>query len=553
MTGYSLSTYLAGLFFGVLVTVALVPLLCRLQIGIPMDMPDGKRKVHSRPIPRIGGLAMASAFFVAALLLVHRDQFISSVLLGSGIIFGMGFLDDLKQLGYKSKFAAQIVAALVVIFMGRVMIIDLGSLLPHELCLSDIGAVLLTLIIIVGVTNAINLADGLDGLAAGISLLSFGALIYLGVITGQHDVAILATIISGCLIGFLRFNTYPASIFMGDSGSQLIGFVGIVLAIKLTQNMAGLSPVLPIILFGLPVLDTLAVMTQRILEGHSPFHADRNHIHHKLMNRGLYHREAVAVIYLMQGILITMAMIFCYGPEWPLLAGYAVFSLTVLFFFTWTESHEITIPRYGFLVLSKRYLKRIKRKGIAIKVIFALFRVSLLFLLFFVVGLVAEIPRPVAWMAVLMVVLLPVIFIFDNRQWLGTLVRLSVYLLLPCLIYYVDNSQIVTGNHLVMILWNGCFSLVGIFFVLTLKFTRRQKGFQFSTMDILVLLAILAVGILPDSRLEAYHLGSVAWKVMVLFFSFEVLAGELRGEWRGVAVTVWFMALMAAIKGFLVV
>jgi UDP-GlcNAc:undecaprenyl-phosphate GlcNAc-1-phosphate transferase len=166
-------------------------------------------------------------------------------------------------------------------------------------------AVPLTTFVLVGITNAINLADGLDGLASGTSLLSLGIIAMLAYMTDHLTVIFIAVSVVGGILGFLRFNTYPPRIFMGDSGSQFLGFSAGVLVVMLTQqNDSALSVVLPVMILGLPIVDTLLVMGQRLYEARSLFLPDKNHIHHRLLVLGFDHYEAVFVIYLLQSILV---------------------------------------------------------------------------------------------------------------------------------------------------------------------------------------------------------------------------------------------------------
>jgi UDP-GlcNAc:undecaprenyl-phosphate GlcNAc-1-phosphate transferase len=231
----------------------------------------------------------------------------------------------MRDLGFKTKFAGQFAAALIIIIYGGVKIKSLGMLLPDGVLLPDWLAMPLTFIVIVGITNAINLSDGLDGLAGGISLLSFLCIGYLAYSAGYLGIALLSAATVGAIFGFLRFNTYPATVFMGDAGSQLLGFMAITFSLKLTQGNAPLSPLLPLLLLGFPVLDTITVMFERVTNGKSPFVADKNHLHHKFMRLGLFHTEAVLSIYVLQAFLVTSAFVFRSRSEWFLLILYLVF------------------------------------------------------------------------------------------------------------------------------------------------------------------------------------------------------------------------------------
>lgn len=227
-----LSSFLLSLF----ITMSLIPVLSRFAGNMNvLDVPDW-RKVHGRPVPRVGGLAMAIGALISALLWIKPGSFAYAYLIGASIIVMVGFLDDIKGINYRAKFAGQIAAALVLIFVGGVKITTLGNLLPESVVLPDWLAVPLTLIVIVGVTNAINLADGLDGLAGGICLISLSCLGYFAFLEGDTLIIFLAVALSGAILGFLRFNTFPATVFMGDAGSLLIGFSVIALTLNLTRG-----------------------------------------------------------------------------------------------------------------------------------------------------------------------------------------------------------------------------------------------------------------------------------------------------------------------------
>src|SRR5208283_3384968 len=240
--------YLTALLLSVFITVSLIPVLTSLAGRLHIvDLP-GPRKVHALPVPRIGGAAMALGVFIPVILLSKADQFVLAYLASAGILVLFGVIDDIRGLDYRTKFASQIVASLIVIIYGGVRISSLGSLLPAEIHPAEWLIISLSLIAIVGVTNAINLADGLDGLAGGISLLSFCCIGYLAFLQRNSEVALFSLALAGAIFGFLRFNTHPASLFMGDSGSQLLGFSTVVLAVKITQGDTPLSPLLPVII-----------------------------------------------------------------------------------------------------------------------------------------------------------------------------------------------------------------------------------------------------------------------------------------------------------------
>ncbi len=539
------------LFFSVFITISLVPLFGKLAYYFhALDMP-GARKVHTTPTPRFGGLAMALGMLFTVFIWIPKENFVKAFLIGSVIIAIFGLVDDIVNMDYRTKFLGQILAALVVITIGKVRIVTLGTILPSHLCLSDWFSYLLTLVVIVGVTNAINLSDGLDGLAGGICLLTFCCIAYLAYEAKMFTIVLLSVSIIGVIFGFLRFNTYPASIFMGDTGSQLLGFSGITLALKLTQESLELSPILPLILFGFPVLDTLSVMCQRIAEGRSPFSPDKNHLHHKLIQLGFFHTEAVVIIYVFQFILVISAIFFRDASDWALLIGYMSFSIVALAFFYYAERFGYQVKRYDFIdKVFKGKLRVLRERGILIKICFKTVEWGVPLLVLFSVFLPEAIPGDFSLVAVFFLVFLAVTLLF-KRSWLGASVRLPVYFLIPYIFYLAEVSTAGWMSPHWLKIYDLSFGVVAFFVILTLKFTRRKKGFKVSPMDFLILFIVLAVSSLPDQRIQSYHLGMLSSKIIILFFSYEVLTGELRGELNKLGVVTLVTTLAIVIRGLL--
>ena len=543
-----MSIVITTLFFSIFLTIALVPLFSRLSVRLhAIDIPD-QRKVHKRSMPRLGGVAMALGVFITALIFLPKNGFVNAFLIGSGVIVIFGLMDDLTELGYKSKFAGQVLGALIVIFYGKVRIVTLGTLIPSSLCLSDWSSYLLTVLVIVGVTNAINLSDGLDGLAGGICLLIFSCIGCLAYKEGMFTILLLAISLAGAIFGFLRFNTYPATIFMGDAGSQLLGFSGIVLAIKLTQESFSLSPVLPLILFGFPILDTLSVMSQRIVEGRSPFVADKNHFHHKIMRLGFFHTEAVVFIYIIQSLLITAAFFFRSSSDRLLLMGYAVFSAIILVVFFLAERSGYKVKRYDLIDnVFKGKLKVVKERGILVRSCFLAVKLGLPALVLFTAFIPSIIPRYFSFLAVFFMILIASSHIF-KKAWLGSILRFTMYSIIPFLVYLSEKKPVAWMTHQYTLVYGLSFLALAFFVILTLKFTRRQKGFKLSPMDFLIFFIVFIVSIVPDQRIQS-HLGMLTSKIIVLFFSYEVLVGELRDKLAGLSLAVLATVSVIALRG----
>jgi UDP-GlcNAc:undecaprenyl-phosphate GlcNAc-1-phosphate transferase len=311
------------------VTAALIPVLVRWAPAIGLTDAPGPRKVHSIPVPRVGGLAMAVGLLLPTLLTVELTPAVRGLLLGLVVLLLFGLWDDRVSLGYRTKFAGQVLAAGLCMTVGNVHI---GTLMIGTLIvLPQSVSIFITFLFLIGITNAVNLADGLDGLAGGMVLLCLCAIALFAAISGNATVVKVALIEAGAVLGFLRFNTHPARIFMGDSGSQMLGFSVGALALLATQGEAcPLSAALPLLLLGLPIMDTLTVMLTRIRAGRSPFSADANHLHHRLLALGFAHREAVLLIYLMQVGLVLLAYSLRFESDSEVFVAFGVFGAAVL-------------------------------------------------------------------------------------------------------------------------------------------------------------------------------------------------------------------------------
>ena len=515
-----------------------------------VDIPEA-RKMHASPMPRSGGIAMAIGMFIPVLFWAYDDVLVKAILAGSGIIVILGLIDDIANLDYRIKFGGQIVAAVIVMWFGGLKINHLGLLLPENIVLPAGLVFALTLVVIIGVTNAINLADGLDGLAGGISLLSFICIAYLAYQNNNSAIAVIAVAIVGASFGFLRFNTHPAVVFMGDAGSQLLGFMAITLSIAITQKHSALSPVLPLILIGFPILDTMTVLLERIHEGRHPFKADNKHFHHKLVRLGFYHTEAVSVIYILQAALVTCAYIFRFYSEWFLLAFYLVFSGLILVGFVIPEKSGWKFKRTGYFdKVIKGKLKEIRERRIHIALSSRSVEFGVPILLVLTSMLARGSPPYIKWFALALIGAICVTRII-HRTWSGGVMRVAVYLSIPFLVYFSEKDLSDWMPAEVKLIYHLAFIVLIFLVFITLRFTRRTKGFKSSPMDFLILFIALVVPNLPDAQIQSYHLGMIATKVIVLFFSYEVLIGELRGKLDRLVVGTVAALLIFILKGFL--
>jgi len=543
--------FIPTLLISMFITIALIPIFKGLAVKVNvMDIPND-RKVHSYPMPKSGGIAMALGGLAPILFWVPMTEFVSAVLIGSGIIVLFGLIDDVINLEWKIKLSGQCAAALVVILYGGVKIKCLGMLLPDNVFLPDWFAIPFTLIAIVGVTNAINFSDGLDGLAGGISLLSFICIGCLAYCSANIVIALLSIAVVGAILGFLRFNTYPAVLFMGDAGSQLLGFLAVTLSLALTQGNTSFTPLLPLIFLGFPVLDTLTVMFERVVGGRSPFVADKNHFHHKLIRLGLYHTEAVLVIYIFQAFLVTFAFVFRFYPEWFLLIFYIIFSTAILSGFFVAIKRGWKFKRYDFVdKVIKGRLRILKEKNILIKVSSRLVEVGVPSLLLFTCFLPTNIPIYFSFFSMALLGLL-LVTLCIKKEWMGTVLRLILYPLIPIVIYWGEADMVAWMNDKLVVPYNFSFGFLFFFVILTLKFTRRRNGFKSTPMDFLILFIALVVPNFPDKQIQSYHMGLMAAKLIVFFFSYEVLIGELRVKLNRLGLITILALLVISVRGIL--
>ena len=277
-----------------------------------IDVPDGKRRVHKSPIPRLGGLAIFFGFIVAILIFVDIDVQTRGILLGALLIVITGIVDDVKQLRASIKLLIQIIAATIVVCHGvQIVAISVptfivkGGILPLKWL-----SIPVTVLWIVGVTNAVNLIDGLDGLAVGISSIATFSLFFIAILAGEPTVALISAALAGGCLGFLPYNFNPAKIFMGDTGSTFLGFILSVICIQgLFKGYAIISFLIPFLILGLPIFDTGMAIARRIHDKRPIMGADRGHLHHKLIDMGFSQKQTVAILYVIAMLLGLSAVV----------------------------------------------------------------------------------------------------------------------------------------------------------------------------------------------------------------------------------------------------
>lgn len=295
-----------------LITFISTPLVRVLAYRVKaLDIPKDDRRMHKDIVPRLGGLAIFFGFVVSGVVFGQIDKTLLPILIGGCLIVLLGAFDDIFRLKAWIKFLVQIAVAFIPILFGQTIsfINWFGNIVPLGWMEYP-----LTVLWIVGLTNAINLIDGLDGLSCGVSAICSFSLLLSSIIIFQNDaITLLSAILAGSCLGFLPFNLNPAKIFMGDTGALFLGYSLSVMSISgLFKTQAAFSFLLPLMIFGLPLFDTVWAIIRRLIHGQSPFQADRGHIHHKLIDAGFNQKQTVYILYaacLLLGISAVMVSI----------------------------------------------------------------------------------------------------------------------------------------------------------------------------------------------------------------------------------------------------
>ena len=313
-----------------------------------MDVPGEARRVHDHPIPRMGGLAIFLGFIVSMLLFVDITQEVRGILLGSIIIVITGVIDDIISLRAWTKFLIQILAAVIAVLHGVVInvVSNPNVFSSQEAIVLGWLAIPLTVLWIVGITNSVNLIDGLDGLAVGVSTISSVTMLVIALLVADAPVALVLAALAGACIGFMPYNLNPAKIFMGDTGALLLGYVLATMSVMgLFKFYAVVSFAVPLLALAVPLFDTIFAFCRRMLKGQSPFHPDRGHFHHRLIDMGLSQKQAVAILYSISAILGLAAVVITTSGEIKaliLILGFCI--CAVVWAFVYGKLHKNKTP-----------------------------------------------------------------------------------------------------------------------------------------------------------------------------------------------------------------
>jgi len=505
MNGSNLGVYLIIGMMAMAISMAIIPLLMKFAPAMGMiDAPD-PRKVHSMPIPRVGGLGIVIGSLVPMFIWLPFTDLTISIFVGAFILLVFGTWDDIVELGHYAKFAGQFIAAGVVVYYGDLYV---------------------TVIAIVGMINAINHSDGLDGLAGGESLISLSVIAYLAFIFNSDLMLIVSAATIGGIFGFLRFNSHPARVFMGDGGSQFLGFVLAILALLLTQNVnTTLSPALPALLLGLPIIDILAVFFLRAKHKLNLFKATRNHVHHRLLDIGFLHYESVMFIYTSQFILVLSAIPLMYEKDVSVLSFYIFICSSVFVFLTVSERYGFKMHKENngsqdiFSVLLSKYPRM---KDVPIKAI----ETGLSLFIIASALVVYDVPTDFAVSSLILLLLLAIVLLTDflgyylYRLILFVTIGFSVYLLTAYPVEWLSNQVDLVFVYFIIM------SILG--FVAVKSFSNEE--FKITPLDYLVIAIALLIEVLPGKNEFRENIIWMIIQIIILFYVCELLIQNMKSR-----------------------
>jgi UDP-GlcNAc:undecaprenyl-phosphate GlcNAc-1-phosphate transferase len=507
------------LTIAVAISVVVIPLVRRLapRLGL-VDMP-GPRKVHTVPTARVGGWGITLGTLLPLVLVFKLDPLVQSFLIGCLTLFAFGIWDDARTIGHWAKFAGQLAAVSVVVFYGDLWV----SRMPFiDGAIPALIGKPFTMFALIGVINAMNHSDGLDGLAGGEAMLSLIALAILGRLSDSPLILGISVATIGGIFGFLRYNGHPAYVFMGDSGSQVLGFTLGFLVVYLTQTAnTAVSAALPLLIIGLPIADILSVLYQRIRQGRNWFEATRNHVHHRLMHIGFDHRETVVIIYLIQAALVVSAVLARYEPDVTIALLYAG-AMAVLF-------GALTVAeRQGWRVSRARGVESPLTRAVAAlrvstavakgpRLVIALVTMTVMMLSALAV---AQVPADFATVAAVLAVI-PVVLLLWPKAMSPALLRVPIYAtaLFPGYLVWSYPGAVAHGMELLIA---AVIVVLAFAIVVYVRFSAEQR-FGTTPTDYLIVCGAVAFSVGGSLEVYSSHVVEAVLLTTVLMYACEIV------------------------------
>jgi UDP-GlcNAc:undecaprenyl-phosphate GlcNAc-1-phosphate transferase len=531
-------------------TLLLVPPIKKLAFvtGV-MDRPE-KRKIHTSHVPRLGGLAIFLGFLISIFAQGPEIASLRGVLFGMTVIVIVGILDDAMNLPAKAKLVGQIVAAAGAILISGLEIQFLGSVLGNHVALGWLSFPL-TVIWIVGITNAINLSDGLDGLASGISLIGFLSFGFLAYQRGDSTILLLCLILAGCILGFLKYNTHPAEIFMGDTGSMFLGFsLGVISTMGHFKSLTAVTLFTPILVLFVPISDTLWAIFRRLREGRSPFSPDKKHFHHLLLNRGMDQVQSVSVIYAISAMLSLTAVLLANSSKFKFLFIPLVLLTGVLLVLQSLKKINLLKPVYWLSHLLDQWISlQLHRIGFTLG-LSAISCGIFLYLCLFASALTQSSPQILA-VAATVLLLVMYLTVTERDQQKGFLIFSMSFLaitLTAVVQLHLSHQGDLNATNSTLSRWLfQSFSLlepaafwalvIGVFAKIIFK--RKAEIILSTPLEFFVFLSFISLSLFPSEILESYQLVPLTLRSVFLFLGLKIMVLHLSGVTR----TTWLLAI----------
>lgn len=524
------------------ICMAIIPVMMRLAPHIGMvDKPDA-RKVHSVSIPRSGGVGIVIGLLVPLLIWLDATRYSLSLLIGCSILLVFGVWDDAKNIRPAYKFIGQIIAALVVVYYGDIYVVNLPFLELEEVP-AFIGKPF-TVIAIVGMINALNLSDGLDGLAGGEALISLIAIAYLAYqFEGFMAITVAAATIGG-IFGFLRFNSHPARIFMGDTGSQTLGFILAVLVVYLTQQVNPVvSPVIALLLLGLPVVDSLVVFYLRAKRGDSLVVAAKDHLHHRLLSLGFHHYETVVIIYSFQTAMVFLGVLLPYESDLLLMALY--FLMSIFLFVLLTYGEKSNWSAHNYVTKSSTYISSLLKLNHKIRAVpVRLLKAGLSLFIIASAITITEVPIDFSFSSLILLVA-----VAGSRLFGDTLYRLVIFVTIGFSVYLLSSYPPEWLLEEIGLVYLYFIMMTVIVFIATR--ISIVNHFQITPLDYLVVIIVVIALIAPGLEHGTTSLAWLVVQIIILFYACELVIQNMKSQSNSLTGAVGLSLALIAYRGLI--
>jgi UDP-GlcNAc:undecaprenyl-phosphate GlcNAc-1-phosphate transferase len=522
-------------------------------IGI-VDHP-GYRKIHSAPIPRIGGAVISISVIILFFMIGEDSLFLYAYIFSGVIILIFGIIDDFISLSYRYKFLAQAISSIIFICLLKTYIPFTEVFIGYAEKYFYILDILLTIIFIIGTVNIINLVDGLDALASGLSIISIIFICYLGYYANNINVITLSILLIGSILAFMRFNVFPATIFMGDTGSQFLGYTLGVCLVELFSSQTSNPPNLGMIpyLLGIPLIDTINVIFVRIREHKNPFLPDKNHIHHKLIALGLPQYKAVTCIYLAHFLILSIGLFFKQYDAQLLFYIYIIFLISIIYFlgsnfhippiaFVKSSYFESVIKKrhdfFGFSFISRRFFSKI-------------FWLSFLFFLgiyYVYFSLLITGIGLYSWSIIVSILLFTSVLSIIYKLNFNIFAKFVFYLFnLLILIYSNDNLGFGYANYFL------CFSfidlvIVSIFFLYLFCIMLTPEKIPINSIDFLLMISAIFLILFSGYESKIVYYFRFAMKVILMSFFVNLIFSRFSRNFTYILILLVYMFSVLVVK-----